>query len=52
MGFGSYLRFGLGILLSLEVIRLWLAGSSLSTISIALAIILLILSAMWFVFKF
>jgi len=52
MGFGSYIRFGLGIVLSLEVVRLWLTGSQLSSIAIILSIILLVLSAMWFAFRF
>lgn len=52
MAFGSYIRFGLGILLSLEILRLWLTGSTLSTIAIGLAVILLVLSAMYFLFRF
>lgn len=52
MGFGSYIRFGLGIALSIEVIRLWMAGSPPSSIAIGLAVILLVLSAAWFAFRF
>jgi len=52
MAFGSYIRFGIGIILSLEVIRIWLTGGQLSSIAAILSILFLVLSAMWFAFRF
>lgn len=52
MALGSYVRFGLGIILSIEVMRIWITSGQLSSIAIVLSATLLILSALWFVFKF
>jgi hypothetical protein len=49
---GSLIRFGVGILLSLEIIRLWLSGNALSVAAAFLAVLLLILSVAFFVFRF
>ncbi|MBI2972103.1 MAG: hypothetical protein HYY37_06810 [Candidatus Aenigmarchaeota archaeon] len=52
MAFGSYLRFFTGILLAGELIRLWLAKEPASTIGMILAVLYLLLSVLWFAFKF
>ncbi|GEM_PF-3225991 len=52
MAFGSWLRFGVGIVLALEVLRSQFLGSGESVIAAALAVILLALSAAYFLFKF
>jgi hypothetical protein len=52
MSFGSLIRFALGILLSVEVLRSWLTGSSVSSLAIALSAIFLLLAAAWAVFRF
>lgn len=52
MSFGSYIRFGLGILLSFEIIRIWLTKSEVSVFALALSIIFLILAAAWAAFRF
>ena len=52
MALGSWIRFVLGILLSLEVIREQFFGTGISIIALVLAVVLLILSAAYFLFKF
>ncbi len=52
MAAGSYLRFAVGLVLSVEVLREWLSGNGLSYISILLALIFIMLSVAWFVFRF
>lgn len=52
MGFGSYIRFGLGILLSIEILRTWLTKSEISSLAIALSLIFLMLAVVWAVFRF
>lgn len=52
MALGSYIRFFLGILLSIEVLRLWITGGSISSIAIILAVVSLILAAAYFAFRF
>lgn len=52
MHIGSIIRFGIGILLSIEVIRLWLSGTQLSSFAIILSILFLILAAVFFIFRF
>jgi len=50
MAAGSYLRFFIGLLLSLEVLREWFFGPSY--ISLILAAIFIMLSVAWFAFRF
>jgi hypothetical protein len=50
MSLGSYARFGLGILLSLEVARSYFAGAP-SVLALLLAIIFLALAALWVAFR-
>ena len=52
MALGSYIRFFLGIALSLEILRLWITGSAVSMIAIILSIVFLILAAAYFIFRF
>jgi hypothetical protein len=52
MALGSWLRFVLGILLALEVIRGQFFSGGTSIIALVLAVVLLILSAAYFLFKF
>lgn len=52
MGFGSWIRFFLGIVLSIEILRNWFIGGSLSSFAIILSVVFLILSAAWFMFGF
>ena len=52
MALGSWIRFGVGILLALEVVRSQVFGSGESVIALALAAALLALSAAYFLFKF
>ena len=52
MGIGSYLRFFIGIVLAAETLRLWFAGESISLFMLGLAVSYILLSALWFVFKF
>jgi len=49
---GSWIRFFIGILLSLEVLRVWILGGSISIIGNILAVAFLILSAVYFVIRF
>lgn len=51
MALGSYIRFFLGILLSLEVLRAILFGGGLFYAGI-MAVLILILSAMFFIVHF
>lgn len=52
MALGSYIRFFLGIILSLEIIRLWFTGSTISSVAIVLSIIYVIFVAAYFAFRF
>jgi len=49
---GSWIRFFIGILLSLEVLRVWSFGGSISIFGNLLAAAFLILSAVYFVARF
>ncbi|MBI4171002.1 MAG: hypothetical protein HY514_04855 [Candidatus Aenigmarchaeota archaeon] len=51
MAAGSWVRFFVGLLLSIEAIRLWITGSG-SIISSALAVIYIILAIAFAVFRF
>lgn len=52
MAAGSYLRFGVGLALSVEVLRDWFLGNGFSYIALLLALIFIMLSAVWIVFRF
>lgn len=52
MALGSYIRFFLGIFLSLEVLRLWITGGAVSSIAIALSVIFMIFVATYAIFRF
>ena len=52
MAIGSYLRFGVGILLSLEALRLWFTHEPTSGALFGLAALFLILSLAWVAFRF
>lgn len=49
MAAGSWLRYIVGIVLSLDVLRTALTGSSLSVTTIALAVVFLILALLYVV---
>ena len=49
MAAGSWLRYIVGILLSLDVLRIALTGSQLQQTTIALAVVFLILAALYVV---
>ena len=49
---GSYIRFGLGILLSAEVLRMVLFGQQISPLAFWLSVIYMISAALYFVFLF
>ena len=49
---GSWVRFIVGIILSAEVIRQWIFGTSFSMLANILAVVFLILSALYVVFRF
>lgn len=51
MGVGSWARFIIGIILSVEIIRVMLLGGEQSGLLIPLAVIYLALTVMWFVKK-
>jgi len=51
MGIASYLRFGIGIILSTEVIRQLLFGKEISSLATILSIAFLFLAAWFFVEK-
>ncbi|MBI5332339.1 MAG: hypothetical protein HZB65_02105 [Candidatus Aenigmarchaeota archaeon] len=52
MGIFSYLRFGIGLLLAIEIIRSALFDGVISSFAISLSIILIILGIWFFVGKF
>ena len=52
MSAGSYVRFGVGLILSLTVLVSYIARENTSVISVLLAVIFLILAAMCTIFKF
>ncbi len=52
MSGGSYVRFGVGLILSLTVLLSFLNKESVSGLSAVMALIFLILSIMWIVFRF
>ena len=51
MAAGSWIRFGIGVLLSIEAIRSWASGQP-SLLAVLLAIIYIIMIATYAVFKF
>ena len=52
MGLGSWLRFFVGLLLSIEVLRGFLTGDGLSDYAVILAVLFFVLSIWFFVEKF
>ncbi len=52
MTIGSYIRFGIGIALSAEIIRLWITNNPVSIIALILSAAFLVLAALWFAFRF
>jgi hypothetical protein len=51
MAAGSWLRFIIGLLLSVEVVRLWIGGS-VSALAMVLAVIFILLVVTYAVFRF
>jgi len=49
MGLGSYVRFALGIILSLEIIRSFLADGRVSSLALVLSVIFIIMALLFFV---
>lgn len=49
MGFGSYLRFFIGLFLAIEVIRQLILGNELSIYATVFAILFIALSVAWFI---
>ena len=49
---GSWVRFAVGIVLSVEVLHQWLVGNSMSMLANGLAAAFLALSVLYFVFRF
>ncbi|MDI6720954.1 MAG: hypothetical protein QMD85_01095 [Candidatus Aenigmarchaeota archaeon] len=52
MGLGSYARFVVGLILSLEILRSWFFDRQVSLFAIILAIAFIVLAAAFFVRKF
>ncbi len=52
MSGGSYLRFGIGLILSVSVLVSFFSNSGTSILSVLLAIIFLVLAALWAIFRF
>ncbi|HLD83786.1 MAG TPA: hypothetical protein VI979_02960 [archaeon] len=50
MAAGSWVRFLIGLALAMESIRLWIGGAS-SNIALALAILYLIFTASFFIYR-
>lgn len=51
-GLGSWVRFIVGMILAGEVLRNWISGGMLSIYAGGLAVLLLGLSVLYFVFRF
>ncbi|MBI2173562.1 MAG: hypothetical protein HYT73_05170 [Candidatus Aenigmarchaeota archaeon] len=49
MGIGSYARFALGIILSLEIIRSFLTDGRVSSLALVLSVIFIIMALLFFV---
>ena len=49
MGAGSYARFVIGIVLSLEIIRSFFSDKQVSSLAIGLSVVFIILSVLFFV---
>lgn len=52
MAFGSYIRFGLGLLISVLLLWSYFAKEAISPILAILAVVYIILSILWFAFRF
>ena len=52
MAGGSWLRYIVGILLSLDILRSYFTGSGIQTTSVLLSIVFLLLAAMYVVKRF
>ncbi len=52
MSFGSYIRFGLGAVISVIAIWSYFNQETVSPILAVLAVVYLILAALWIVFRF
>ena len=52
MAFGSYIRFGLGALISAIIIWSYLNQETVSPVLAILAVVYLVLAALWIVFRF
>ena len=52
MSGGSFIRFFIGIVLSLTVLTSFFSGEGGSALSVILALIFILLSIAWFAFKF
>lgn len=52
MSAGSYIRFVVGLVLSVTVLASFIAKESTTTLSAMLAMIFLVLAAAWAVFRF
>lgn len=49
---GSWIRFGVGILLAGEVMRNWFFGNPFSIYANVLAVVFLALAGLYFIFRF
>ena len=52
MSGGSYLRFFIGLVLSITVMYSFFVGEKISAISMLLSVIFIILAVAWAIFKF
>lgn len=52
MVFGSYIRFGLGIIISAIILWSYFAKEVVPPILAILAVVYLVLAVLWFAFKF
>ena len=52
MVLGSYLRFGIGLILSAEIIRDAIFGLKISELAIVLSVAFIFLSILFFAFRF
>ena len=52
MAFGSYIRFGLGLIISALIIWSYFVKEAISPILAILAVVYVILAILWFAFRF
>ncbi len=52
MAFGSYIRFGLGLIISALILWSYFAKEAVSSILVIFAVVYIILAILWFAFRF